>query len=71
MTRHVQHAHYLKGLLHCGACGSPTCASFAEDIVRGFCTEMDCIHLLKARLGDMAKQMADLAAVKPEEPKAE
>ena len=37
----------------CGSCGSPTCRSFAEDIVRGYCTEMDCIHVLKHRLQHM------------------
>ncbi len=50
----------------CGACGSPTCESFAEDIVRGFCTEMDCIHLLKARLEEMALKVEDLAPDNPE-----
>ena len=45
----------------CGACGSPTCESFAEDIVRGYCTEMDCIHLLKARLNEMALHIDHLS----------
>ena len=44
----------------CGSCGSPTCKTFAEDIVRGFATELDCIHILKERLKVMAQQM-DLA----------
>ena len=45
----------------CGSCGSPTCATFAEDIVRGYCTEMDCVHLLRDRLKVMAQQMVELA----------
>ncbi len=45
----------------CGSCGSPTCRTFAEDIVRGYCTEIDCIHILKNRLKVMAQQMVDLA----------
>lgn len=45
----------------CGSCGSPTCQTFAEDIVRGYCTEMDCIHLLRDRLKVMAQQMVELA----------
>ncbi|MBE5813731.1 MAG: 4Fe-4S dicluster domain-containing protein [Clostridiales bacterium] len=45
----------------CGSCGSPTCRTFAEDIVRGFATEMDCIHILKERLKIMAQQMVELA----------
>lgn len=45
----------------CGSCGSPTCRTFAEDIVRGYATEMDCIHILKERLKVMAQQMVELA----------
>lgn len=45
----------------CGSCGSPTCRTFAEDIVRGFATEMDCIHILKDKLKVMAQQMVELA----------
>ena len=45
----------------CGSCGSPTCRTFAEDIVRGYATEMDCIHILKDRLKVMAQQMVELA----------
>lgn len=48
----------------CGSCGSPTCRTLAEDIVRGYATEMDCIHKLKERLRDMAAQMVDLAVSK-------
>ncbi len=45
----------------CGSCGSPTCRTFAEDIVRGFASEMDCIHIMKKRLQIMAQQMVELA----------
>ncbi len=45
----------------CGSCGSPTCATFAEDIVRGYCTEMDCVHVLRERLKVMAEEMVELA----------
>ncbi len=30
-TRHVQHAHHLKGLLHCGSCGSRMLLDFATN----------------------------------------
>ncbi len=50
----------------CGSCGSPTCRTFAEDIVRGYCSEMDCIHKLKDRLKVMAQQMVELAQSKRE-----
>ncbi len=45
----------------CGSCGSPTCRTFAEDIVQGFATDMDCIHRLKEQLKIMAQQMVNLA----------
>ncbi|MCA0292823.1 MAG: recombinase family protein [Actinobacteria bacterium] len=31
MARHVQHAHHLKGLLHCGTCGSRMLLDFATN----------------------------------------
>ncbi|MDD6205017.1 MAG: [Fe-Fe] hydrogenase large subunit C-terminal domain-containing protein [Firmicutes bacterium] len=33
--------------LDCGSCGSPTCRCQAEDIVRGYSSEIDCIYKLK------------------------
>ena len=50
----------------CGSCGSPTCRTFAEDIVRGNCSEMDCIHKLKDQLKIMAERMVELAQTKRE-----
>ena len=50
----------------CGSCGSPTCRTFAEDIVQGYCGEMDCIHKLKDQLKIMAQQMVNLAQTKRE-----
>ena len=45
----------------CGSCGSPTCRTFAEDIVQGEAREMDCIHRMKEQLKVMAQQMVNLA----------
>jgi Fe-S-cluster-containing hydrogenase component 2 len=50
----------------CGSCGSPTCRTFAEDIVRGYCRKMDCIHIMKDELKIMAQHMVDLAQTKRE-----
>jgi len=50
----------------CGSCGSPTCRTFAEDVVRGYCSEMGCIHKLKDQLKVMAQQMVELAQTKRE-----
>ena len=47
--------------LDCGSCGSPTCQALAEDIVQGYATELNCIHLLKERLSTMASQMVEMA----------
>ncbi len=45
----------------CGSCGSPTCRTFAEDIVQGNAHEMECIHKMKDQLRVMAQQMVNLA----------
>ena len=47
--------------LDCGSCGSPTCRTLAEDIVRGFAVEMDCIFKLRDKVRIMAQEMVDLA----------
>ena len=47
--------------LDCGSCGSPTCQALAEDIVRGFARELDCLHLLKEKVTEMAKQMVEVS----------
>lgn len=36
--------------LDCGSCGSPSCRAMAEDIVRGFASEEDCIIKLKEKI---------------------
>ncbi|MDO5021747.1 MAG: [Fe-Fe] hydrogenase large subunit C-terminal domain-containing protein [Eubacteriales bacterium] len=50
----------------CGSCGSPTCQSFAEDIVRGYYSMTDCIFILRDRLKVMAQQMVDMSNTKRE-----
>ena len=50
----------------CGSCGSPTCRTLAEDIVRGFASELDCIHILKDKLKVMAQNMVEIAQTKRE-----
>lgn len=46
--------------LDCGSCGSPSCRSLAEDIVRGHADEMDCIFLLKEKVRHLADEMEGL-----------
>ncbi len=33
--------------LDCGACGSPSCRAFAEDILKGYRKETDCVFIIK------------------------
>lgn len=46
--------------LDCGSCGSPTCRSLSEDIVRGFAKETDCIFKLREKISGLAKEMIDI-----------
>ena len=46
--------------LDCGACGSPSCRTFAEDIVRGFADETDCTFKLREKVHNLAFEMMDL-----------
>lgn len=47
--------------LDCGSCGAPSCRCLAEDIVRGFGEEMDCIFKLKEKVRGLAEEMTILA----------
>lgn len=42
--------------LDCGSCGAPSCAALAEDVVRGYTTENDCIHLLIEKLNSLTRR---------------
>ena len=46
--------------LDCGSCGSPSCHDLAEDIVRGFADETDCVFVLKERISALANEMVEL-----------
>lgn len=39
--------------LDCGSCGSPSCRTLAEDIVRGYATPDDCIFKLREKYEDL------------------
>lgn len=51
--------------LDCGACGAPNCRALAEDIVRGYANETDCIFKLRDRVRNLAVQMMELEAKMP------
>ncbi len=44
----------------CGACGSPTCLTFAEDVVRGEAELTDCIFNLPHRFIELTQELSDL-----------
>ena len=46
--------------LDCGSCGAPSCKALAEDIVRGFGSENDCVFRMRERVSELAKQLFEL-----------
>lgn len=46
--------------LDCGSCGAPSCRALAEDVVRGFGNENDCIFKMRDRVRALAKELFEL-----------
>jgi len=46
--------------LDCGSCGAPSCKALAEDIVRGYGSENDCVFRMRERVSELAKQLFEL-----------
>ncbi len=46
--------------IDCGSCGSPSCRALAEDIVRGYAKETDCIFKLREKVSALAHDMIEL-----------
>ncbi len=46
--------------IDCGSCGSPSCRALAEDIVRGYAKETDCIFKLREKVSALVKYMLEL-----------
>lgn len=44
--------------LDCGSCGCPTCKALAEDIVKGYASEFDCIFIMRTKL-NLANRVSD------------
>lgn len=51
--------------LDCGSCGSPSCRTLAEDIVRGDAVETDCVFVLRDRVQELAEQVLAVARKVP------
>lgn len=46
--------------LDCGSCGAPSCKALAEDIVRGFANENDCVFVMRKKVNKLAKKLIEL-----------
>ncbi len=44
----------------CGSCGAPNCRALAEDIVRGFSSEKDCIFVTRDRLQGLVNNLRQM-----------
>ncbi len=55
MTRMARMDELLKRLpgLDCGTCGAPSCKALAEDVVRGFANESDCVFRAREQLNEI------------------
>lgn len=62
MERIDQITNELPGL-DCGACGSPSCRTLAEDVVRGIALETDCVIKLREKVKSLAGEILDLAGI--------
>jgi len=47
--------------LDCGSCGSPSCKALAEDIVRGYASDLDCVFKLREKVKKLAQEMIGLS----------
>ena len=65
--------------LDCGACGAPTCAALAEDIVRGYNKLENCAFLMRKRMQEQMDSLQavgvtpglDAPTIRPDQPKEE
>jgi iron only hydrogenase large subunit-like protein len=51
--------------LDCGSCGSPSCRTLAEDIVRGNASKLDCVFELREKVKMLAEEMIELSEKMP------
>ncbi len=51
--------------IDCGACGSPTCAAFAEDVVIGDADQAQCVVLRQGQLEEQIARLLPAGAAVP------
>ncbi len=54
--------------IDCGACGSPTCRAFAEDVVQGRAAEYECLFRVQSRMRDAVSELNAIVQQAPIEP---
>jgi ArsR family metal-binding transcriptional regulator len=59
--KRIQETHEGLPQINCGACGAPTCLSFAEDVVLGRAPLEDCVVLAARQARTTARASHDLA----------
>ncbi|MEK6755551.1 MAG: (Fe-S)-binding protein, partial [Bacteroidota bacterium] len=45
--------------IDCGACGTPTCMAFAEDVVKGIAAADDCVFLAMKKFASMSSDLLE------------
>jgi hypothetical protein len=58
--RRIEDLHGRLPQINCGACGSPTCRAFAEDVAQGHVEENDCVFLLQGCLRHSVSELNSL-----------
>lgn len=51
--------------LDCGSCGAPSCRALAEDVVRGFAKESDCIFIMREQIQSLANTLSSIGGFVP------
>ena len=46
--------------IDCGACGAPTCLTFAEDVVKGEAGITDCVFNLPQKFTNLSQELSEL-----------
>jgi hypothetical protein len=64
ITRMKERDRLAAGLpgIDCGACGAPTCAAFAEDVVVGEADEAQCVFIRQRQLMETVERLSSLPA---------
>jgi len=60
--QHIQETHEALPQINCGACGAPTCLSFAEDVVQGRAVFEECVVLAAKRARSSAGASSELTS---------